>query len=474
MQKGPPYGYLPEPRKSFLIVTREFEQSAKDLFDELGVTVVNGQRFLGGFIGDAEGRRAYVKEKVSNWCHCIDKLVTIAVSQPQMVYAAVTKSLQFEWSYFQRVLPECSEAFQPLETLMYDKLLPAIFGGNVDQKERNLFSLPTRLGGMGVRDPTTTASLAYETSRKGTKVVIDAIRARGTFNALDHTIQLKNAKIEMQSQQRAEDAKTIEEVKSHFDSFHVRAIERSINEKTSAWLTVLPVERNNFDLSPVEFRDALAIRYRRPLLSTPGLCDGCGEKFTLSHVLSCKKGGLIIQRHNEIRDALGDLTSLVSKDVYREPVVREADDAQHVEALIADLGVRGFWQAQKVALLDIRVTDTDASSYVNQPVHTVLSRAETNKKNKYNAACIDRRATFTPFITSIDGALGHEAKVFIKRLSEMLANKWKRPYSNIFMWVKTRLAFAILRATNHCVRSSRTKWRSLGGEDGAFIRAAMQ
>ena len=48
------------------------------------------------------------------------------------------------------------------------------------------------------------------------------------------------------------------------------------------------------------------------------------------------------------------------KDVYREPVVREADDAKQVPALIADLGVRGFWQAQKMALLDIRVTDTDA------------------------------------------------------------------------------------------------------------------
>jgi hypothetical protein len=54
MQKGPAYGYLPEPHKSFLIVTREFEQSAKEIFDDLGVTVVNGQRFLGGFIGDSE------------------------------------------------------------------------------------------------------------------------------------------------------------------------------------------------------------------------------------------------------------------------------------------------------------------------------------------------------------------------------------------------------------------------------------
>ena len=30
-------------------------------------------------------------------------------------------------------------------------------------------------------------------------------------------------------------------------------------------------------------------------------------------------------------------------------------------------------------------------------------------------------------------------------------------------------AFALVRATNVCVRGSRTKWRSLGLEDGAAV-----
>ena len=45
------------------------------------------------------------------------------------------------------------------------------------------------------------------------------------------------------------------------------------------------------------------------ILSTD--CDGCGAPFTTSHALDCMKGGLIVQRHNEIRDLLFDLLSIV-------------------------------------------------------------------------------------------------------------------------------------------------------------------
>ena len=73
------------------------------------------------------------------------------------------------------------------------------------------------------------------------------------------------------------------------------------------WLTVLPLARHHFDLSAQEFRDALAIRYKKPLVCAPDICDGCGAEFTLSHALSCRKGGLVIRRHNGVRDSIGDL-----------------------------------------------------------------------------------------------------------------------------------------------------------------------
>ena len=75
----------------------------------------------------------------------------------------------------------------------------------------------------------------------------------------------------------------------------------------------------------------------------------------LDHALCCRKGGLIIQHHNEIRNAIGDLAALLWDQVPSEPVVKDASEDS--DALIADLGVKGVWQSQLMALFDVRVVE---------------------------------------------------------------------------------------------------------------------
>ena len=144
----------------------------------------------------------------------------------------------------------------------------------------------------------------------------------------------------------------------------------------------------------------------------PANCDGCGAATSLEHALDCKKGGLVTQRHNEVRDVIGDLASHVYKEVVKEPIVQEANDAEGVPSLIADLNIRGVWQPQTVALFDVRVTDTDAQSHSQRVVTTVLSSAEEEKKKKYSEAAALRRASFTPLVVSVDGVRCREANFF--------------------------------------------------------------
>ena len=147
----------------------------------------------------------------------------------------------------------------------------------------------------------------------------------------------------------------------------------------------------------------------------------------------------------------------------REPVVREP----------ADLGVRGVWQPQTEALFDVRVVDTDAQSYAHRTVSAVLSTAEKEKKRKYTHAAQARHASFSPFVVSVDGVMAWEAR-FTVPFADRLSTRWSKPYSEVMGWLQTRLSFAILRATNRCVRGSRVKWRSdVGMDDGAGFALIM-
>ena len=175
------------------------------------------------------------------------------------------------------------------------------------------------------------------------------------------------------------------------------AVMRAKSEMSS-WLNVVPAARHQFHLSAQEFRDALAIRYKKPLLGIPPQCDGCSAPFDLAHALSCRKGGLVTQKHNEVRDAFGDLASLAWNQFVKKPVVREATRSPVTPALVAYLSVRGVWTPQSEALFDIRIVDTDARSYCSRPPMDILSAVEEEKKRKYQSACNDRRALFTPIM----------------------------------------------------------------------------
>ena len=111
---------------------------------------------------------------------------------------------------------------------------------------------------------------------------------------------------------------------------------------------MLLVGQNHFDLTAQEFCDALALHYRKPLLNFPPCCDRCSAPSSPDHALCCGKDGLIIQRHNEICDAINDLAILVWVRVLSEPVVKDASEDS--DALIADLGIRGDQGPQALGL----------------------------------------------------------------------------------------------------------------------------
>jgi len=104
--------------------------------------VVTGHKFLGGFIGSRSERDEYVLSKVYRWVEHGDVLAKAALTQPQLAYAAFSRSLQHEWTFLLCVISQCGLVFQELELSLFSRVLPAMFGVEVSAVGQCLFTIP--------------------------------------------------------------------------------------------------------------------------------------------------------------------------------------------------------------------------------------------------------------------------------------------------------------------------------------------
>ena len=153
----------------------------------------------------------------------------------------------------------------------------------------------------------------------------------------------------------------------------------------------------------------------------------------MDHALSCKKGGFISLRHNQIRDLTANLLKTICHDVLIEPTLQEltgeslhertaniTDDAR------LDIAARGFWISGQRAFFDIRVFNPMARRYESQQLNKAYEINEREKKRQYNERILEvEHGSFTPLVMTALGGMGREASKFYSRLSESIAEKRK-------------------------------------------------
>ena len=109
MKRGLDRGYLIEPAKYlFILNTPVQEEAAKREFAIKGLTLnfVSSSRYLGAYLGPRDQLEAWVKPQMEAWVHRVRVLGKISRRQPQSDYDGLGMSLQLEWKYLQRTVPE--------------------------------------------------------------------------------------------------------------------------------------------------------------------------------------------------------------------------------------------------------------------------------------------------------------------------------------------------------------------------------
>ena len=440
MNLAPNIGYYPNPEKSWLIVKPEKLQLAKAMFAGTRINITDqGKKHLGASIGSAAYKKSYLKTKTNEWVSQLTVLSEIAKIYPHAAYCAFTAGFKHKLNYVMRTLESIEEDLKPVEEVIRNRLIPSLLDGRtVNEDERELLSLPVKLGGLGITNFTKISGFEYSTS----KSITTSLRRK-----LTSSTEVANENTNITTKQYFKEL--AEQLRSKMSPHELKANDIGRTE-ASIWLSALPLRNEGFNLSKREFVDAICIRYGWSPTRLPTECV-CGESFNVDHALCCKVGGLITLRHNEIRDVTADLLSSVCKDVRKEPVFEESNDNN----LRADVSVRGFWQRMQRAFVDVRVFYPFAPSYRSRSLQASFRMMENEKKNKYNREALRQNATFTPLIFSSNGGMSRETVRFYQRLAELLSEKHGTAFSCTSSWVKRKVMFGLIRTAVVCLRGSR-------------------
>lgn len=208
-----------------------------------------------------------------------------------------------------------------------------------------------------------------------------------------------------------------------------RALDLATEKRSSAWLTVLPLQDLGFDLNKREFRDAVKLRYNWPVEDIPSTCAS-GEAFTTDHSMICKLGGFITQRHNELRDLEAEFLSMVGSDVEIEPVLQDTSGehlnrgSNKAQDARLDIHARGFWERHRSAFFDVRVCHPNAVSYRDLEPQQIYRIHENEKTHLYSERVLDiEHGTFTPLVFTTTGEMGKECLKYHSHLAQLIAIK---------------------------------------------------
>ena len=294
------FGYLVNAKKSWLILKISNDLSrAQSVFKDSKIQITTeGQRHLGAALGLESFRESYINDKVIEWIKELENLTLIAKSQTQAAYSAYVNGYKHKFTYFICPIPGIAKLLQPIEDLITSKLLPTIFGSDISELDRLIFSLPTRFGGLGIPDIVEEANFEYNTS-KILSAPLAALIVTQTQHKLPDDQVLNDARKNVNTQRETRIGDQASTVDQNLDQEKLRTISQIRNKGTSNWLNVLPFEDEGYVLNKQEFRDALALRYNRSISGLPSTCP-FGLPFNTVHALDCKKGGFMHSRHDEI------------------------------------------------------------------------------------------------------------------------------------------------------------------------------
>ena len=479
MEKGPLYGYYPKPSKCILLSKPDRVDLAKKVFKGSGIDIqtegakdsgveiiTTGTRHLGAAVGTEPFKQGYVKKKVDAWIQCVKMLASIAASEPHAAYSAFTHCLQSQWTFLCRSMPGTPILFQPLEDTIRTIFIPSLLRREVNDLERDLISLPARMGGLGICKPPDECLVSHTNSLFVSAPLVRLVqRQEFEFDPTTLSAEVKRLRSEVDKENEVRNKTKLSLILEHAPPELKLALKAASEKGASSWVTAIPSYDHGTVLHKGEFTDAIYIRYGWTLLNLPTTC-ACGAAFNVQHALDCKLGGLRTIQHNEVRDVLAQCMReaghmLVEVEPQLQELSGEVFDfksANKEADARSDIKCCGFWSNKRQAYFDVKVVSPFARSYAHLKPSQLFKMAERAKIREYRERIREvEHADFNPLVFTCTGGMAPQCHLILKRLAEQLSKKQNIQQSVVSGWLRCRLSFALLRTTLLCVRATRRK-----------------
>ena len=154
-----------------MVVKESHLEFARTTFSDSGVHItIDGRTYLGSFIGSDDMKDSFVQTKVKSWIAELEKLTSFANTQPHAAFCAFTHGIVNKWRYLLRTTGQIEDSIQPLEDAIRHKFIPAVTGrSGFSENERQVVSLPARIGGLNICIPKELAKDEYVNSHTATE-----------------------------------------------------------------------------------------------------------------------------------------------------------------------------------------------------------------------------------------------------------------------------------------------------------------
>ncbi len=284
----------------------------------------SGIAVLGTFVGPTDGRRSFLSAKIDK---TIEKLASLTASPLpyQHRLLLLRQCFQQDLRHLQRSLKtaELTDEWKRLDGAIQG-LASSLRGRVTDMDrerremlDRELMTLPARLGGLGLLSHEECSPHAYASANEDADFELG--RILGTSDLL------VDGRRRVAQRERCSEAwsKRADELFKGLDDAEMKLFVENASSLGRKWLSILPYYRS---LALSDFEISTALHYRTLAGSPLRMCAWCGRENALGHDELClKRPRLTSSRHDSVVRAIGGaLSTLPFVDVSCEPHTFEA------------------------------------------------------------------------------------------------------------------------------------------------------